>query len=471
MALGAPGQHAHWSSRFAFIMAAVGSAVGLGNLWRFPFQVGQNGGSAFVIVYIVCVVLVAFPILMAELSVGRSAQMSAVGSTRKMAQNAGAPGWWSVAGWVGMVAAFLILCTYSVVAGQVMAYAVSGFTGEFASLTDQSGPANYQSTLDGLLWHTAFMAITIFIVSRGLKGGIEGVVTVLMPIFFLMLIGLAIYSLMEGDTAETLAYMFTPRFGELAPQTFLAALGQAFFSIGVGGAIMITYGSYLSRDENIGSSAGIIASADTLVAIVAGLMIFPIVFLVGLDPAQGGNLIFSALPNVFAGMPFGNVIGGAFFGLAFIAALTSSISLLQVVAAWAEEHTDLPQSTSAMLFGGIAWMIGAGAAHSSEFGGFVDIIAGEIALPLGGLLIAVFAGWVVPKATMRHELSHASNGLFAFWHIMIKFVAPIAVSLIILFGLSDRFGWGLSEAVFGTGEEPVVEDVMEEVIEEAEDAS
>lgn len=446
----APGQHAHWSSRFAFIMAAVGSAVGLGNLWRFPFQVGQNGGSAFVIIYLLCVVLVAFPILMAELSVGRSAQMSAVGSTRKMAQNAGAPGWWSIAGWVGMVAAFLILCTYSVIAGQVMAYAFSGFTGEFAALAEQGAPALYETTSQQIWWHTAFMALTIVIVSRGLKGGIEGVVTILMPIFFLMLIGLAIYGLMTGAASETLAYMFTPRFDQVSPQTVLAALGQAFFSIGVGGAIMITYGSYLSRDENIGSSAGIIAGADTMVAIVAGLMIFPIVFMVGLDPAQGGNLIFSALPNVFADMPAGNLIGGAFFALALIAALTSSISLLQVVAAWAEEHTELPQHVSAMLFGGIAWFIGVGAVYSPQFGGsFVDVIAGEIALPMGGLLIALFAGWVVPKDTMRHELSHASDRLFGFWHLMIKFVAPLAVGFIILFGLSDRFGWGFSEAVFG----------------------
>lgn len=431
-----------WSSRFVFLMAAIGSSVGLGNLWRFPFQTGENGGSAFVVIYLACVAFVAFPILIAEYAVGRHARLSAVGSVRKLAQDAGAPGWWSIAGWVGSIGGFLILTTYSIIAGQVMAYSVMGFSGEFAQITgaDAAAPSLYDTTSDRLWWHTAFMTITALIVARGLRGGIERVVTVLMPLFFLMLIGLCGYSLVTGDAGAALGYLLTPRFEDVSGATVLAALGQAFFSIGVGSAIMITYGSYLPKTENIPQNAGVVTAADTGVALVAGLMIFPIVFMVGLDPATGAGLIFGALPAVFAGMPYGELIGGAFFFLAFIAALTSSISLLQVCAAWAEEHTSLGKGTAVVLFAGFAWFIGAGAAHSDDFGGFVDFIAGNVALPLGGLLIALVAGWVASKTLMREELPNASERLFNFWRFTIRFVAPVAVGIILVMGLADRFG-------------------------------
>ena len=444
MATPAGGAQQHWSSRFAFLMAAIGSAVGLGNLWRFPFQTGQNGGSAFVFVYLLCVVLIAFPVLVAELSVGRHKGMSAVGSTRNLAIDAGRSPRWAIAGWAGVVAAFLILTTYSVVAGQVMAYSTMSFLGEFAAAPSEAAGGDdlalYGSISASLWWHTIFMGITIAIVSRGLSGGIEKVVTLLMPIFFVMLAALSIYSVATGAAAEALAYLFQPNFAAIRPQTVLAALGQAFFSIGVGSAIMITYGSYLSRDEHIPNSATIIASADTLVAMVAGLMIFPVVFAFGLDPQAGMGLIFDALPGVFAGMPAGSFVGGAFFFLAFIAALTSSISLLQVVMSFVEEHTQLSRTTAAVLFGGLAWVVGAGAAHSGEFGSFIDDIVGLVALPLGGLLIAVFAGWVVPADVMRGELPHATARFFAFWRFMIRYPVPIAVSLIIISGLNARFG-------------------------------
>lgn len=452
----APAVTVQWSSRFAFLMAAIGSAVGLGNLWRFPFQTGQNGGSAFVFVYLLCVALIGFPILVAELAVGRHKGMSAVGSTRNLAIDAGKSPRWAIVGWVGMIAAFLILTTYSVIAGQVMAYSAMSFVGEFAApaadvasgiagaAASVEAPATlslFNSTTHTLLWHTLFMAITIVIVARGLTGGIEKVVTILMPMFFVMLAGLCVFALMNGSAGETVAYLFKPNFSAITAGTALSALGQAFFSLGVGGAIMLTYGSYLKRDENIASSAALIAGADTAVAIVAGLMIFPIVFAFGLDPNAGMGLIFDAMPRVFAQMPFGGIVGGAFFFLAFIAALTSSISLLQVVASFTDEHTDLSKTTSALLFGGLAWFIGAGAAHSGSFGSFVDIIAGEFALPLGGLLIAVFAGWVVPKAVMRGELPNSSDGFFNFWRFMIRFPVPIAVTVILIAGLDARFGF------------------------------
>lgn len=442
----APGAHAHWSSRFAFIMAAVGSAVGLGNLWGFPFRTGANGGSAFVLVYIACVIFFAFPVLMAELSIGRHAQKSAVSSTRQMAKDAGRSGKWSFVGWVGMLAGFLILTTYSVIAGQVMAYSASGFAGDFGG---ENLPF-YSSTGWSLFWHAAFMIVTVMIVSRGLKGGIERVVTILMPLFFILLAALTVYSLISGDAAQAFVYLFQPDFSQINGSVFVSALGQAFFSVGVASAIMVTYGSYLTKDANIGSSSVIICTADTLVAIVAGLMIFPIVFSYGLDPATGFNLIFEAMPNVFVDMPFGNVIGGAFFFLAFIAALTSSISLLEATVAFVEEHSSFGRGTSAWLFGGVAFMIGAGAVYSQEFAsGFVDLLSNSILLPLGGFLIAVFVGWIVPKKLMREELSHASGLMFSFFHFTIRYVVPLGVGLILILGIDSNFFGGQLNSALG----------------------
>lgn len=441
MASVSPGQHAHWSSRFAFVMAAVGSSVGLGNLWRFPFQTGENGGSAFVLVYLVCVALVAYPVLNAELSIGRNAQLSAVGATRKLAHNAGAWTGWSIVGWCGMVGAFLILCTYSVIAGQVMAFSAMGFLGEFANVTQGEAPASlYTSNIQQIFWHTLFMVLTVLIVARGLKGGIESAVTILMPLFFVMLLALSIFSLVRGDAGETIAYLFAPDFSKITPGVVLAALGQALFSVSVGSAIMITYGSYLPREANLSSSSGIIAGADTMVALIAGLMIFPVVFLVGIDPASGMGLIFNALPAVFADMAMGHIVGGAFFFLAFIAALTSSISLLQVVVAWADEHTDMGPGVAAAMFGGLCWLIGIGVIYSPAFGGeFLDVLSGEFFLPVTALLVAIFAGWVVPRDTVRMENKQMSSTLFGVWLFLLRYVCPVVVGVILIVGLDTRF--------------------------------
>ncbi len=441
-----------WTSRFAFLMAAIGSAVGLGNLWRFPFQTGQFGGSAFVFVYLICVVFVAYPILMGELSVGRHKGGSAISSTSNLARDAGKSPAWGIVGFVGAIGAFLILTTYSVIAGQVMAYSLMSFLGEFAG-RDPNAAATAASLYDGtthaMLWHTLFMTITVAIVSRGLHGGIERVVTILMPIFFVMLAGLCVYALMTGAAGEALAYLFAPRFSEITPAIVLAALGQAFFSIGVGSAILITYGAFLGKDENIANSAVVIAGADTMVAVVAGLMIFPIVFAYSLDPAAGAGLIFGALPAVFSGMPAGSIIGGMFFFLAFIAALTSSISLLMVVSSVGEEQLKLSKFVSAALFGGAAWIVGAWTVFNPSGGTWVDFISGSVALPLGGLLVAILAGWVAPRAIMRGELPNASDGMFRFWRLMIRYVAPIAVFIILLLGLDAKFNFGLNEMISG----------------------
>lgn len=434
-----------WGTRFGFLMAAIGSSVGLGNFWRFPYTAGENGGAAFVFIYLLCVALIAFPILIAELSVGRHARRSAVGSVRKMAFDAGSSEMWSIAGWVGMAGGVLILCFYSVVAGWVAAYVWKMFTGQLigadATLVAETFSALLADTPTVIGWHSVFMVVTIGIVSLGVTKGIEKAVTILMPLFFLMLIGMVIYAGIAGDMGAAVNYLFAVDFSEVGMDTVLAALGQAFFSIGVGSAIMITYGSYLPKSDNLPQSATIIAGADTMVAIIAGLAIFPFVFaFTALDPAAGPALFFQALPAAFAQMPGGQWVGTAFFALAFIAALTSSISLLQVIVAFGEEHTDFGKLGSAFFFGAIIWLVGMGAAFSGEFFDILDLISGRILLPLGGLLIAVFTGWVVSRALMRNELPQAGDKMFAFWRFAIRYLVPVAVTIILVAGLAATFG-------------------------------
>lgn len=443
-----------WSSRFAFLMAAIGSSVGLGNLWRFPFQTGQNGGSAFVFVYLLSVVVVAYPILVGEISIGRHKGLSAVGSTSQLAVDAGKTSGWGIVGLIGVIAAYLILATYSVVAGQVMAYSMMSFMGEFANQSTgaaTSSPSLYAGPTHAILWHTLFMGATIWIVSRGLTSGIERVVTILMPMFFIMLTGVSIYALTTGASGQAVTYLFAPRFSELTPVVVLAALGQAFFSIGVGASLMITYGSFLNKKENIASSAGIVAGTDTLVAIVAGLMIFPIVFANSLDPAAGMGLIFSALPRVFASMPAGSIIGGLFFLLAFVAALTSSIAMLLAASLVGEEQLKLGKVTSAFAFGAVAWVIGAFTIIKPTAGPALDFVSGSVILPLGALLVAVFAGWIVPRAIMRGELQNAGDSVFRFWRFMVRYVAPVIVFVTLLLGLDAKFGFGLNAFIATLG--------------------
>ena len=439
--------HGAWSTRFGFLMAAIGSSVGLGNFWRFPYTAGENGGAAFVIIYLLCVALIAFPILIAELSVGRHARRSAVGSTRKMAFDAGASELWSIAGWVAMCGGVMILCFYSVVAGWVAAYVHMMATGAFGGLTPEAASEQFgvltSNTSVVIGWHSVFMAITVGIVCFGVIKGIERTVTILMPLFFLMLVGMVIYAAFTADMMQALDYLFRPDFSQVDGGTVLQALGQAFFSIGVGSAIMITYGSYLSRKDNLTQSATIIAGADTSVAIVAGLAIFPFVFAFGLSTGAGPGLFFETLPAAFAQMPAGQWVGTAFFALAFIAALTSSISLLQVIVSFGEEHTDFGRVGSALFFGAIIYMFGVAAAMSGDFFDVLDTVSGQILLPLGGLLIALFTGWVVSKDLMRKELPHAGRRVFGYWRFTIRWLAPIAVGLIVLTGLANTFGFEL----------------------------
>lgn len=430
-----------WSSRFTFLMAAIGAAVGLGNLWRFPFQTGQNGGSAFVLVYLICVAVVVYPAMLGELAIGRRMGLSAVGSTAGMARQAGRSPLWGVVGLIGVFATYFVLTIYGVIAGKVMAYSAMGFLGDFS--TGAVDASLYAGPVKEIFWQSLFMAITIYIVARGIHAGIERFTTVLMPLFFVMLAGLSAYALVSGSTTQALDYLFTPRFSEITPDVVLAALGQAFFSLAVGGAAMLTYGAFLAKDDDIVGDGAIIAGADTLVAVVAGLMIFPVVFAFGLDPSAGMGLIFDALPAAFSKMPFGSAIGGMFFFLAFIAALTSSISMLMLASVVGEEQLGLGRIASVMILGVIAWAIGVVSILVPELSERIDFTAGSVAMPLGGFLIAIYAGWVAPRAIMRGELSTLSDGMFRLWRLIVRYLAPAGVAVIMIVGLDAKLHFGL----------------------------
>ena len=428
-----------WSSRFAFLMATIGAAVGLGNLWRFPFQAGENGGSAFVLIYLVSIVIIVYPAMMGELAVGRRKGLSAIGSTREIAKEAGRSPLWGIVGLVGVCATFMILTIYSVIAGRIMAYSVMAFAGAFVEGGAGSQSIIYNGTGQAIAWQTLFMVITIAIVMRGLRGGIERFTVILMPLFFIMLAGLCFYALTSGAGGKAIDYLFTPRFSEVTPQIIMAAFGQAFFSVAVGGAAMLTYGAFLSKDENIASNGAIIAGADTMVAIVAGLMIFPIVFAFSLNPAEGMGLIFSAMPAAFATMPFGSFVGGLFFFLAFIGALTSSISMLMLATVVGEEQLKMKRQMSVLVLGSIAWAIGVASVLMPDLSEWIDFAAGEVAMPIGGILIAIFAGWIAPRTAMREELSGLSDTLFKLWRFVVRFLAPIGVSVVLVLGLMAHF--------------------------------
>ena len=420
-----------WSSRFAFLMASIGAAVGLGNLWRFPFQAGENGGSAFVFVYLLCIVLLAYPVLIAELAVGRRGGRSAVGSTSTVAQAAGASPLWGMAGLVGIIATYSVLTIYGVIAGKVLAFSVSAFATPFW----ENAAVLHAGPLQTIAWQTLFMAITTLIVTRGLQNGIERWSVFLMPVFFLMLVGLCLYALATGAAGPALDYLFTPRFNEITPAVVLAAMGQAFFSVAVGGAAMLTYGAYLDKDKDIASNGAIIVGADTLVALVAGIMIFPIVFQFNLDPAEGMGLIFSAMPAAFADMPFGAAIGGLFFLLAFVAALTSSIAMLMIPVAAAQDFFKLNRTVAACGLGALAWLIGAISVLWPHLSELIDFFSGQIAMPIGALLIAIFSGWIMPTLMMREELSSLSAMSFSVWKTIIRIAAPLAIGAILILGL------------------------------------
>jgi neurotransmitter:Na+ symporter, NSS family len=443
-------RHDTWSSRLTFLMAAVGASVGLGNIWKFPYMAGMNGGGAFVLVYLVCVAAVAIPILTAELLIGRCGGRNPVDTMHAVAVAEGGGAGWRLVGWMGVVAAFVILTYYSVIAGWALAYvprAAGGvFTGASAATLDAAFKALLGDPVVLASWHAVFMALTVLIVAAGVHAGIERAVTILMPALFAMLALLVGYAAVEGQLVAGAGFLLHPDFAKIDATVVLMAVGQAFFSIGVAMAIMMTYGAYLPAQVRIPGAAFVIAGADTLVSLLAGLAIFPIVLANGLDPAEGPGLIFVTLPLAFGHMPGGALFGAVFFVLLVFAALTSSIAMLEGVVLCLVERRRVSRAVAALASGVVAWLLGLVTVFSFNVWAdvrplgmsifdLIDYATTNLLVTVGGLLIAWFAGWRISGETARRGLDLADGPAFRGWRLLVRVVVPIAIAAILVTSL------------------------------------
>jgi len=438
--------HGHWSSRMAFILAVTGSAVGLGNIWKFPYIAGQNGGGAFVLVYLVCVIVIGLPVMMSEILIGRRGRRNPIATMELLGKEEGSSGKWRWVGGMGVIAGILILSYYSVIAGWTLTYIVKSATGVFVDATaqvvgDQFGAfvGNWKAVA---LCHTLFMAVTVFVVAKGVEGGLERAVKFMVPALLALMFALLIYSINSGYFAEGVAFMFTPDFSKLSWNSVLAALGQAFFTLSIGMGAVMAYGAYLPEETSITGASVAVVSADTGIAILAGLVIFPLVFANGLDPADGPGLVFDTLPLAFGQMAGGVFFSTIFFVLLSFAAWTSAIGLMEPAVAWVVEHFNRSRAQAAVIIGGSIWVLGFGSVLSFNVLADVNFLAGtifdnvdyltsNIMLPLGGLLITVFAGWVMCRNSTADELG-SSGTLYKAWRVLARFIAPIGILFVLI---------------------------------------
>ncbi len=442
--------HGMWSSRLMFILAATGSAVGVGNIWMFPYMAGKNGGSAFVLVYLLCVAIIGVPVMMAEVLAGREGRQSPINNLIALAKRSGLSSRWRFLGWMGALTGVLILSFYGVISGWAMAYVVSTVSGDMNG-TNAAQVAEMFSTFTGdvtqvLLWQGAFMIFTIFIVARGVGDGLEVAVKYLMPALFILIIVLIGYAATTGYFGQGFRFLFQFSMDDLTGEGILAAMGQAFFTLSLGMGTMIAYGAYMPRDASILGTVGMIAALDTLVALMAGMAIFPLVFANGLEVGAGPGLMFITLPLAFANMDGGQFFGAIFFILVTFAALTSSISMIEPAVAWVVERFNLTRMIAAILVGGLAWLAGLGSAFSSNiwvdmhflgdrtFFDMVVFLTSNVLLPLGGFTFAIFAGWLLNREIVTRQLEMGEAGL-AVWSFLIRYIAPVAILVVFVMAL------------------------------------
>lgn len=439
-----------WSGKMGFILAAAGSAIGLGNIWRFPYTAGENGGGAFVLIYLLFVLLIGVPVVLAELSLGRHTEKNAVGAFKALFPNAK----WHWLGGLGVATGFGILAFYAVIAGWSLWYFWEAITGSFAgSITAETSGAMFTTmTADPLLaimFTAIFMALTIMVVRGGISNGIERTTKILMPLLLGLLIVLAIRSVTLDGGMAGLEYLFQPDFSKLTFSVVMNALGQALFSLSLGMGAMITYGSYFPHDENLPQAGAAVALFDTSIALLAGIIIFPAIFSAGVDPASGPGLVFVVLPTIFGSLPAGNLFAIAFYALLAIAALTSTISLLEVVVAYFVDEKGWARPKAATMMGAFCFVIAVPSAlaqggadiFTNFFGLGIDflslqnIIWGNYSLGIGALLLCVFVGWKwgVPKAIESLESSGHSLPAGGMWSVLIRFVCPLAVAIVLIF--------------------------------------
>ncbi len=443
-------QRAHWRSRAGFILAAAGSAVGLGNIWKFPYETGENGGGIFVIVYLLCVLFVGLPVMTAEILLGRAAQCSPVGAMRRLA---GRRSGWVFFGWLGVASSFLILSYYSVVAGWSLHYTWLAVKGGINGLGAEATKAIYVELFGNpwlnVGWHFVFMAMTMAVVAGGVSKGVERWSVILMPALFIMLGGLLIRAMTLDGFGPAMDFVFGFHAEDFGRRGVLEALGQAFFSLSLGMGAILTYGSYLKRDDDIMSSAITISALDTGIAIAAAMVLFPIIFSHGMEPAAGPGLVFITIPVAISQLPAGGFLMMVFFALLVVAALTSAISMLEVTTSYFVDERRWPRTKATLIAGGAITLIGIPSALSGSvwfFGSSMVSVIGmnwfdalgyltnNFMLPLGGLGIALFTAWRLDDA-IRHDhfLSGTKLGVFyRGWLLLLKFVVPVAIVFVFL---------------------------------------
>jgi len=444
-----------WGSKIGFVLAAAGSAIGLGNIWRFPYVTGQNGGAAFVFLYIFFVILIGLPVMLAELAVGRHTSLNPVGAFKKIVPKSG----WKFLGILGVLTGVGILSYYSVIAGWTFGYFLKSVSGSFSGTfsNDQSVELFTTFVADptrAIVYLFVFISLTAVVVMGGISNGIERWVKILMPLLMLLLIVLTIRSVTLPGAAKGFEFYLKPDFSKIHAGTVAMALGQALFSLSLGMGAMITYGSYIQDKDNLVTSAGWVVFFDTLIAIMAGLLIFPALFAMGLDPSSGASLVFIVLPTIFDKMPLGSFFGAGFFLLLTVAALTSTISLLEVCTAYIVDELKWVRSKAAIFMASIAFVLGVPSALS--FGasdwlskipgiglGFLDlanILLGNYSLTLGAFLISIFAGYKWGVHAVQQEVEKQGN-VFYFkkvWTFLIRFICPVAILLIFIYIVSTR---------------------------------
>ena len=444
----APSDRGLWTSKTGFILAAAGSAIGLGNIWRFPFTAGQNGGGAFVLIYLAFVALVGVPVLLAELSIGRKTERNPVGAFKALVPDT----WWPALGGLGVITGFGILSFYAVIAGWTLAYLYRAIVGGLGTnlTAEQSGAIFAEIVGDPVLaivLTVVFLLLTILVVRGGVSGGIERATKILMPLLLFILVILAVRSVTLPGGMEGVTYLFKPDFSKITVGVAMSALGQALFSLSLGMGAMITYGSYFPKTENLPFAGASVAFFDTMIAVLAGLIIFPALFSVGVEPGAGPSLVFVVLPTIFDQLPAGNLFGIAFYFLLAIAALTSTISLLEVVVSYFVDERGWKRSRAAWVLGSICMVLAVPSALSqgaSETltnmvgGGFLNlqnIVWGNYSLSVGALLLCVFVGWKwgVPMARESLETGGFALPVPGLWSFLIKFVCPVAVAIVLGF--------------------------------------
>ncbi len=449
----------HWGSKLAFVLAAAGSAIGLGNIWGFPTVAGANGGAAFLVVYLLAVMFIGAPVMLAELIIGRRTQRNPVGAFKALAPDSA----WVVVGGLGVLTGVIILSFYSVIAGWTLAYIVKAATGAFNGAADPGQIFGHVAGdwFPAIGWHLVFMAITVAVVIGGVRKGIERWTKILMPSLFVILLLLVARAVTLDGAGAGLEFYFKPDFSALNINVILAAIGQAFFSLSLGMGAMITYGSYISKSDDLVSSAAWVTGFDTLIAIMAGLIIFPTLFHAGMEPgASGPEMVFVVLTSLLGSIPpqpiGGIIFGTLFFTLLAIAALTSSMSLLEVASAWLIDERKYTRKRAAITIGIVAFIIGIPSALGNgavewlsnlpgvgtDFLSLLFTLFGQYALVIGALLISVFIAWIWGVKQAGEEV-RANDGKFPLgrtWAVLIRYVAPLAIVAILIQLVIGLFG-------------------------------